>query len=766
MSAAAATVLFDFEDEAKQKTAPRKFAHDRTICVTNAFATSGQHALYFKSGPWRKGLDEWPSFNLHTSVKDWRGYDRLVIDLVSIGEGNDSLSTFICAPDGRVQNGLNAHTSLPAPGYTQWVVPLRDWPKTCDPANIGRVHLFLSNPRDVRVFIDRITLLKKGEPLPVPDGPLVGRDLIPFLSQAASAATAAKSEFAVARAHLRAYCNFREACLKAGQDTTKMCVGLASSMVKVLPRGADIPAKPATEATVRLARNERESVQVVVAPGDRDLANVRVRVSDLRRADGTVFAAANVACDVVGYVHTVRKAPYRVGCWNATNAAPGWVRATTNAPVGWWPDPILNFLDGVAVADTDAQSFWIRVHCPETQPSGVYAGTLTVSTDGVAPYRIPFRVRVNDFAVPKKSPLPMAITFDPGPSAQFATPEEQAVNAKLRKDPEFPGNLWRKHELEWGDFLADYYITMDSLYHGGNIHWDVLRRLKEQGRLDRFNLGYWHYFTGGAEAEAKWRNTKVKQLKEAYAKAKELGILDHAYVYGCDEIATNWFGNIRRCVEILKEELPGVPISTTAYDHEFGVGTPLDVMDWFTPLTPKFDPEKAAKSRAAGHQVWWYICCGPHAPQANMFIECPAIEGRVLMGAETTRQRPDGFLYYQITIWNSKRCITSGPFTDWDPRSWTRYHGDGSWTCVGPDGKPLPTVRLENFRDGLEDYAYALALEKKLKARANQDDAWAKRAKELLAVPGDVMQSMTQFTGDPAAVLRWRDAMADLIDTP
>ena len=759
-----AVTLFDFESETERKAAPRRFAHDRTICVTNAFATSGQHALYFKSGPWRKGLDEWPSFNLDSSVKDWRGYDRLVIDLVSVGEGNDTLSTFLCPPVGRVQNGLNAHTTLPPRGYAQWVIPLRDWPQTCKPDNVGRVHLFLSNPRDVRVFIDRITLLKKGEPLPVPDGPCVGRDILPFLSQAASEATAAKSEFEAARAHLRAYCNFREACLKAGQDTTKMCVGLASSMVKVLPRGDAIPAAAATEATVRLARNERESVQVVVAPGDRDLENVRVRVSDLRHADGTVFPAANVACDVVGYVHTVRKAPYRVGCWNATNAAPGWVRATTNAPVGWWPDPILNFLDGVKVADTDAQSFWIRVHCPENQRAGVYAGTLTVSADGVAPYNIPFRVRVNDFAVPKKSPLPMAITFAPGPSAQFATPEEQALNARLLKDPEYPGNLWRKHELEWGDFLADYYITMDSLYHGGDIHWDVLRRLKEQGRLDRFNLGYWHYFTGGAEAEAKWRATKVKQLKEAYAKAKELGILDHAYVYGCDEIATNWFGNIRRCVEILKEELPGVPVSTTAYDHEFGVGTPLDVMDWFTPLTPKFDPEKAAKSRAAGHQVWWYICCGPHAPQANMFIECPAIEGRVLMGAETTRQRPDGFLYYQITIWNSKRCITSGPFTDWDPRSWTRYHGDGSWTCVGPDGKPLPTVRLENFRDGLEDFAYALELERRLKSRTNQNDAWTRKAKELLAVPGDVMQSMTQFTGDPVAVLRWRDAMADLIE--
>ena len=100
-----AVTLFDFEDKAEQKAAPRKFAHDRTICVTNALATSGEHALYFRSGPWRKGLDRWPSFDLHTSVRDWRGYDRLVIDLVSVGEGNDTLSTFICAPIPRIESG-------------------------------------------------------------------------------------------------------------------------------------------------------------------------------------------------------------------------------------------------------------------------------------------------------------------------------------------------------------------------------------------------------------------------------------------------------------------------------------------------------------------------------------------------------------------------------------------------------------------------------------------------------------------------------------
>ena len=107
---------------------------------------------------------------------------------------------------------------------------------------------------------------------------------------------------------------------------------------------------------------------------------------------------------------------------------------------------------------------------------------------------------------------------------------------------------------------------------------------------------------------------------------------------------------------------------------------------------------------------------------------------------------------------------------------------------MGPDGRPLPTVRLENFRDGLEDFAYAKLLEQKLQERLErpehqtsnvehrreglqdvQDSSageaeWIRRAKAALAVPADVMKSLTQFTGDPATVLRWRDEMADLIE--
>ena len=210
---------------------------------------------------------------------------------------------------------------------------------------------------------------------------------------------------------------------------------------------------------------------------------------------------------------------------------------------------------------------------------------------------------------------------------------------------------------------------------------------------------------------------------------------------------------------------------TTSYDHSYGLDTVVKTMDAWCPLTPSFKPEQAAKARAAGKQVWWYICCGPHHPHANMFIEYPAIEGRLLMGAMTAKQRPDGFLYYQISIWNSRKPITSGPFTDWDPRSWTTYHGDGSWTCVGPDGMPLPTIRLENFRDGLEDYAYALILEEIIRRRTAQaepltatDKQWLADARQAVSVPEPLVKSMTDYSREPAALYAWRNRLGDLID--
>jgi len=521
-------------------------------------------------------------------------------------------------------------------------------------------------------------------------------------------------------------------------------------MLKVLPR--DVPVTPTVGdgLAVSLARNERESFQVVVLPRGQAMQGVSVRVGALTNAQGQTLDAAGVTAAPVGYVQTKADPPYR------------------SPYVGWWPDPILDFLPAVDIAKWDAQAFWVRIKAAPEQPAGIYAGTLQVCTGNAVLFRFGLSVRVYDFAVPAASPLPLAITFWPEDHPLATNAAEQKG---WRNQPDYPINAWKSHKERWADFLADYYITFDSLYayKDWSPDFDVLARLQQQGRLGRFNLGYYGKATDTDANDWGMADT-VARLRPRYERAKQLGLLDHAYIYGCDENPKEAFPGVERAAAVLKQAFPDVLVLTTTYDDSFGMGSVVKSMDAWCPLTPKFDPAKAAVARAAGRQVWWYICCGPHHPHANLFVEYPAIEGRLLMGALTAKYRPDGFLYYQISIWNSRKPIDSGPFTDWDPRSWTTYHGDGSWTCVGPGGTPLATIRLENFRDGLEDYAYVLALEAAVARveatvaeRAAKAD-WLAQAKAALVVPDTLAKSHTEYTGDPVAVYAWRNRIAELIE--
>ncbi len=277
-------------------------------------------------------------------------------------------------------------------------------------------------------------------------------------------------------------------------------------------------------------------------------------------------------------------------------------------------------------------------------------------------------------------------------------------------------------------------------------------------------------------------------MRARYEKAKSLGLADKAFLYGSDERNPETFANIARTVSAIHESLPGVPVLTTARDKKLGTdGSPLKDVDIFCPVISRYKAPLVEKARAEGRKVWWYICCDPSYPWPNAFIECPPIEMRSLMGAMTQQFKPDGILYWATVTWPDGKPITHGPFTEWQPRSYGKYHGDGQWVCFGgPGTMPLPTLRLENFRDGLEDLWYAKLLEQKLREmqkaegkRQNKDSdqpsncqtvkpsnraSWVRRAQSALAVPDEVTRSVTAFSTDPAVLYRWRDEMADLIE--
>ena len=634
--------------------------------------------------------------------------DRLFLELW--GEGTGEIPVAINVRGGKGAVGklpgvYGQRVDLPENGRRGVFIPYSRIRGKVDIHAVSNITVSVEKGSPCRFGVVRALILDKDEPAP-------------------DVAEAPRIHAADTAAHHEAYGRFRDECRRGA-----FVVGQATSMENIRPRAA-FTWRKADRVSVRLARRERESVQILVAPADHDLRGVKVvaEMSDVR------FAATNVTVSVVGYVET--KNP-------TSSVRPG----MKPPPRGWWPDPILDFMHETDVKGDDVQSFWVRVTCPADQSPGTYEGALVVSADGEEPVRIPLRIRVNDFAVGKTSPVPLAISAG---------------------GPNMGGIQDDGHVEEYCDFFADYFITYGSIYattaQTNYPNWNMLMRLKQQGRLGMFCLAYFGGLREGAEAEEKWRAERYPAVRERYETAKRLGILDKAYFYGCDEANAESFTNVQRKAALLHREFPGVPVMTTARDKQLGTGdSPLADIDIHCPALCFWARRPVREAQVAGKKVWWYFCNVPTLPYANTVVEGPPIEIRSLMGAQTQKFKPDGFLYYATMKWHGSHPIEKGPFTDWNTGE-GNPHGDGQWTCCGPALQPLATLRLENFRDGIEDLWYVRLLEHRVQTAKGVSDSWLREAKAALAVPDEVAKATNAFSIDPEVLYRWRDNIADLIE--
>ena len=59
------------------------------------------------------------------------------------------------------------------------------------------------------------------------------------------------------------------------------------------------------------------------------------------------------------------------------------------------------------------------------------------------------------------------------------------------------------------------------------------------------------------------------------------------------------------------------------------------------------------------------------------------------------------------------------PNVPWDSRTYYQFSGEGQLVYPGPNGIPYSSIRLENFRDGMEDYEYLFRLRELLSKFGN-----------------------------------------------
>jgi len=170
----------------------------------------------------------------------------------------------------------------------------------------------------------------------------------------------------------------------------KLNLWRASSGWKI-PTARALPRQIAKALALRVAKNEWEAVQLVVAPNE-TLTNVIVSVSDLAFGKSRI-PAADVQVLRVGYVPVTQTTD----------------RTGTRAE---WPDPLLPQGAPVNVGAGRNQPFWIRVRAAKDLPAGIYRGTVTVEAEGVKVATV-LNVEVYDFALPDTLTCETAFGFSP-----------------------------------------------------------------------------------------------------------------------------------------------------------------------------------------------------------------------------------------------------------------------------------------------------------------------------------------------------------------
>jgi len=500
-----------------------------------------------------------------------------------------------------------------------------------------------------------------------------------------------------------------------------------------------------------LARYEHEAFQVVVVP-DTALTNVTVVIGTLAPQDGQGPFTGEVQVGLVGYVD-VAENPIDVIDYPAY----------LSDYHGWWPDALLTFQQTCDINANDRVPFWVDVFTHADTPPGDYVATITVTADGCDPVNLQLNVHVWDFELPVSSSLDTA----------FSCQTTHAVPLYGVDWTETPGGMHYK----MFDIMLEHRLNVTELYRTSSpTPFSWIQYWESKGATS-FCLGKVPAILNDPGKKATL-DTLVADLRAA-------GLLDMAYVYGFDEVGPDKFETI--CIKFgqVHSDYPGLRTMTTARDYTFGLSTDPDtsclrsVVDiWVPPVDYRYDMAAGEVLRTEGKDMWWYTCCWPRYPYPNWFVECPSIEARLLLGAMSYKFKAGGYLYWAVARWlnedgvSNTSPITSGPYTSWDPR--TFYHsktgtwasGDGCLLLPGPTDF-IPTIRLENVRDGLEDYEYLWLLADLVNTIAPgstpEEIAFVADANALLAVPGSVVNSLTSFTRDPGDLYSFRQQVADKI---
>jgi hypothetical protein len=241
------------------------------------------------------------------------------------------------------------------------------------------------------------------------------------------------------------------------------------------------------------------------------------------------------------------------------------------------------------------------------------------------------------------------------------------------------------------------------------------------------------------------------RVQRFYEMAQRHGLGERAYVYGFDELRdVERYGAIRDTYADLKVRAPGIKACSTVAYPVPPIEQTIDA--WCPALCYDYAGYRQARQR--GQEVWYYAGGCPYEPYpTHELLDVPAVEARAFFWL-AWRYQYSGWLHWELNLWlNNMETDQRWPAVPWDPARGGVRNGEVGRIYPGPDATPLPSVRLENMRDGIEDYDLLWLLRDRAR-RLPADHPERAAAEKLIAdTILALCPSRAHFERDPAKVL-------------
>lgn len=349
------------------------------------------------------------------------------------------------------------------------------------------------------------------------------------------------------------------------------------------------------------------------------------------------------------------------------------------------------------------------------------------------------------------------------------------------------------NEFAAGDFEVD----LDAI----DIHLDFTdfnaagrRYFDEYGftgwRLNLKGLGGGTYysrvmgnFEGFAQGTAEYDKLMARYLGQMQANLEANGWLGREYIYWFDEPGEADYPFVRETHALIKRHAP--KLTTFLTEHVSGQDI-SDVTDISCTIWHRLDHAKRERMQARGQQCWSYLCCWPKSPWISEFIDHDAINLRLWSWA-SWQYRLQGLLMWATTYWNSDAASPPGYLQNpWEeamsfvsgygwPLGKQTIWGNGDGRLFYPNNRdpnhdltphvepPVPSLRLEILRDGIEDYDYFVLLEQAIRQAPAERQGLAREAASLLVLPSRLYTDEQTYAKDPQELLRYRRQVASYI---